>query len=518
MLDDVSLADDAGDADTMILTFKCRLQLSRKQHRAHEAILEQQRQLYNAALQERIEAYAKSAAQVVGQIRRDREDGLIRVIDPDTRALVIKRRDDFAPDDLAPLEHDEDEVLSGERILRHGISEVAQSRSLTLIRKDDPAFADVQRRIQRATLQRLDRAYKSFFKRAMAGAGASSGFPKFKGFEYFDSYRFDAFMQIGWDGKRVRYDGMAGGARVRLDRPLPEIDGKPVIKGVWFKGDTRRRKGFVRWHVGFQCQTPVRKSRDGLGQGEIGVDWGTSVLAALSTGETIDNPRHGEVGAKEIARAQRSLARKKKGSQQRLKARRHKAAIERRVKNRRRNTMGKVSSRLVKQYQHVAIAKLHVAGMMNAERAGEKLPQFVKTRRNREALDATPAMMLQMIGYKAQRERAVCYVTDADDKRHLCSNCGEMVYKELTDAMHRCRSCGFTAPRKVNSARVALIRAGRGPGSVVRATNRHTGAGRSGNTATGGGRPQTAAISRPEESGLPFTAHLDDPKRRSGGR
>ena len=497
---------------TMLLTYKCRLLPTKRQHRAHEAILEQQRQLYNAALQERIEAYAKSAAVIAGQIRRDREMGVIRRIDPDTGTVSMRRREHLPTAELAALEADEQQVLGGERSIRIGITEVDQSRSLTVIRQSDPAFAGVQRRIQRATLQRLDRAYKAFFKRAAAGAGASSGFPKFKGYEYFDGYRFDAFLQIGLDGKRLRFAGMAGGCRVRLDRPLPEIDGKTVIKGVWFKGDTRRRRGFVRWHAGFQCETPVRASRDGLGRGDIGVDWGTSVLAALSTGEMIQNPRHGEALAKEYARTQRSVARKKKGSKCRLKARRHMAAVARRIANRRRNTMDKVSSRLVKHWQHVAIAKLHVARMLTA--GSENLPQFVKTRRNREALDAAPAMLLQMIGYKAPRENATRYLTDAEGKRDLCSRCGTVNYTELSDAIYRCSEpeCLFTAPRKVNSARVALIRAGRGPGSVAKATNRGNGPGGSGNTGEG----KTSSGPRPE-LGLPTTLQRrrKDPRLRS---
>jgi len=92
-------------AATMLLTYKYRLNPEKRQHRALERILEQQRQLYNAALEERIEAYRKSG---------------------------------------------------------RTITDVDQSRSLTQIRADDPAFAGVQRRIQRETLRRLNRAYKGF--------------------------------------------------------------------------------------------------------------------------------------------------------------------------------------------------------------------------------------------------------------------------------------------------------------------------------------------------------------------
>lgn len=145
--------------ETMVLTYRVRLQPTRQQRRALEAILEQQRQLYNAALEERIACYRKTG---------------------------------------------------------RTITDIDQSRSLTVIRADDTTFAAVQRRIQRATLTRLQRAFQAFFKRAKTGAGAASGFPTFRaqvktvghlqlvnfGFEGFG---FDAPQQIRFDGRRLHF-------------------------------------------------------------------------------------------------------------------------------------------------------------------------------------------------------------------------------------------------------------------------------------------------------------------------
>lgn len=443
---------------TMLLTYKYRLNPTRAQHRALERILEQQRQLYNAALEERIDAYAKTG---------------------------------------------------------RSPSEVEQSRSLTQIRADDAAFASVQRRIQRQTLKRLDGAYKAFFKRAKAGAGASSGFPKFKGREWFDGFGFDAFQQIRFDGKRLRFAGMAGGLRVHMDRPLPkvldpdtgEITG-PHIKGIWFK-----REGRI-WYCGMQCEAPTRRTRQGLGTGAIGADWGTSMLACLSSGEVIPNPRHGEQLFKDVARAQRAVSRKKKGSKRRLKARRHLAAQHRRVANRRRNTMDKVSSRLVTHWQTVAVERIDAKGLMDAERPGETLPEFVKVRRNREALDAAPYMLRQMLAYKAKREGAALIVVDA-------KNTTQEAWVRMGVDPPR-SGLGDPMPRKMIAAQIILERAlsqadgdGGGPvpggldGSDAAARNGGTGSRRLGNT--GAGQP---ASGRRPHVGLPSTAQTDDSGHR----
>jgi len=323
----------------------------------------------------------------------------------------------------------------------------------------------VQRRIQRGTLKRLDRSYKAFFRRAKAGAGASSGFPKFKGREHFTSFAFDAFAQISLKDGSLRFAGMPGALKVSIDRPLPvSASGEPAIKNIWFKREGRR------WSCGLQVEVMPRANRNGLGKRAIGADWGTSVLAALSTGEMISNPRHGEVLQKDLTRAQRAVARKKLGSKRRRKARADLQAVQAKIANRRRNTMDKLSSRLVKQFALVAVEKIDAKALMNAERAGENLPAFIKRRRNREALDAAPHMMRQMIAYKAKREMSEFVEIDpmatvASDNNmtqptQRCSLCGGLHFKTLADD-HVCTKPNqpfhnIRLPRKVNAARVIL--------------------------------------------------------------
>jgi putative transposase len=513
---------------TIILTYRVRAQATRQQRRALESILEQQRQLYNAALEERIESYRKSAAQIVGQIRRDRADGLARSFNHATGAVHLCRRRDLKAYELAGLLDYERQVLTGEMRIARSVTEFDQSKSLTQIRADDPAFAAVQRRIQRATLIRLDRAYKAFFQRAKAGAGAASGFPKFKGRDYFDGFGFDAPQQIKFDGRRLRFAGLCGGLRLskRDLRRLPEINSE-TWKGVHFK---RTHAG---WAVTLQIERPVRDTRAGCGKAAVGVDWGTSVLAALSTGQIEDNPRPREAAATELKRHERKVARAKRGSKRRLKARRRKQAVERAIANRRRNRMDKLSARLVTHYGFVAVEDLAVKNMMDAERPGETLPQSVKTRRNREALDAAPYLLRQMVAYKASRERCGFAAVDPKNTTQECSLCGGIHFKELTEALHVCTTPGpfysMTLPRKVNAARVILKRAlspianggddsaGRGRAGGAKASNGGTTLRRPRNTSP---RQQAGADgSRSGTAGTPQLVHVrsaKDPRLRPG--
>jgi putative transposase len=442
---------DTESSDTQILTYAYKLLPNLKQRKALERISEQQRMLYNAALEERISAYTKA---------------------------------------------------------KKSISINDQSKSLTIIRADDPDFADVQRRIQRNTLNKLDLAFKAFFKRAKQGKGAASGFPSFKGYDRWMGFGFDAFEQIKFDGKRVRFSGMPGGLRVAVDRPIPE---GAEFKGVWFKkenrtiADTNRvsRNGIgCVWFVGFQLKMEAPKKR-AKGK-EIGLDWGTSVLAALSTGEFIPNPRPAEKAHAEIRRVSRKLSRAKmlRGTREpicgtvsivegtdvnkgvgtdttqvtkgvsgsakckgrgRVKARALLQKAYRKITNKRKNYLDKVSARLTKQFKLIALEKLAVQRMVS--KPDETVPDFIRRRRNREALDAAPAKFRHMIVYKAVREGSESVEVDAKNTTTPCHVCGHLVHKTLSDVMHDCPKCGTRINRKVNAARVILklSRAGRSP-------------------------------------------------------
>src|SRR5881394_2270056 len=167
---------------SVLLTFQYRLLPTKSQHRALERILEQQRQLYNAALEERIDAYRKAAI---------------------TRSYID------------------------------------QCKALTEWRQSDPDAAALPSNLQRWTLTRLDEAYQGFFRRV--SKGGKPGFPRFRGKARFDTFGFREFRGIRFEDGRLRFKGMPGGIRAHLHRPLP--DGTSIrccvfrreVKG-WFVG------------------------------------------------------------------------------------------------------------------------------------------------------------------------------------------------------------------------------------------------------------------------------------------
>ena len=160
------------------LTFKYKLLPKRRQHRALEQICEDQRQFYNAALEERIDCYRKT---------------------------------------------------------HRSVSYIDQCKSLTLCRRDLPEMGALPLNLQRWTLKRLDEAFQGFFRRVKARDG-KAGFPRFRGYGRWGSFGFAEHSGVRFDGKRIRFAGMPGALAVHMSRPLPS---GANIRSCMFRRDGR---------------------------------------------------------------------------------------------------------------------------------------------------------------------------------------------------------------------------------------------------------------------------------------
>jgi putative transposase len=365
----------------MIVTYRYRLLPTKRQHRALEQILESQRQLYNAALEERIGAYRKAGV---------------------TRTYI------------------------------------AQTKALTEWRGSDPEASALPLCLQRATLKRLDEAYRGFFRRI--AKGGKPGFPRFRGKGWFDSFGFRQFVGITLESGRLRFKGMPGGLRVHLHRGLPK--GAP-IKNCTFKRDT---KG---WSVSFAVAVEAAAPQDS--HRAVGVDLGISTFAALSDGGFIPSLRAARKSERRVRIAQRALARKQRGSDGRREARKAVARCHASVARQRREHLHQASARLVRDYDAIAIEKLNVKGL-----AGSALAKDVH--------DASWARFISMLRYKAEKAGARLIEVDPYNTSQDCSGCGMKVPKDLADRHHDCPHCGLSIDRDLNAARNILNRAGVGPG------------------------------------------------------
>ncbi len=173
----------------------------------------------------------------------------------------------------------------------------------------------------------------------------------------------------------------------------------------------------------------------------VGIDAGLDRLLTLSTGEKITNPRHERRDRAALAREQRRLAKKEKGSANRAKARLKAAKVHARIADRRRDTLHKITTRLVRENQTIVIEDLIVRNM-------------VKNRKLARAIsDAAWSEFRSMLEYKAVwYGREVIAVDRWFPSSRLCSACGTLQDRMPLNVRTWTCDCATTHDRDVNAA------------------------------------------------------------------
>ncbi|KAF5992024.1 RNA-guided endonuclease TnpB family protein [Streptomyces sp. WAC00263] len=274
-------------------------------------------------------------------------------------------------------------------------------------------------------LRHLQTAFTHFF-------GKRAKYPRFKSrkksrrsAEYTTSaFRFR-------DGE-LRLAKMSEPLRIAWSRPLPE--------GVSPSMATVSQDAAGRWFVSLLCDDPGISHLPAT-DATVGIDAGLDHLLTLSTGEKITNPRHERRDRAALAREQRRLAKKEKGSANRAKARLKVAKIHARIADRRRDTLHKITTRLVRENQTIVIEDLTVRNMVKNHRLARAIS------------DAAWSEFRSMLEYKAVwYGREVIAVDRWFPSSKLCSACGTPREAMPLNVRTWTCDCGITHDRDVNAA------------------------------------------------------------------
>jgi putative transposase len=274
-------------------------------------------------------------------------------------------------------------------------------------------------------LRHLQTAFTHFF-------GRRAKYPRFKSRKKTRKSAEYTTSAFRFRNGELRLAKMSEPLRIVWSRPLPE-GAKPSTVTV-------SQDSAGRWFVSLLCEDPSVKPLPATGQA-VGVDVGLNHLLTLSTGEKIANPRHERRDRAALAREQRRLAKKENGSANRARARLKVAKIHARIADRRRDTLHKITTRLVRENQTIVIEDLTVRNM-------------VKNRRLARAIsDAAWGEFRSMLEYKAQwYGREVIAVDRWFPSSRLCSACGTLQEKMPLHVRTWTCDCGTTHDRDVNAA------------------------------------------------------------------
>ena len=304
------------------------------------------------------------------------------------------------------------------------------SAALTALKKQ-PEFVwlnEVSSVPVQQALRHLQTAFVNFFaKRAR--------YPSFKRKDGPQSaeYTTSAFK---WDGKALKLAKMGTPLDVRFSRTIPRAAKVTTV--------TVSKDAAGRYFVSMLCDDTVAPKPDAASR--VGIDLGLTHFATLSTGEKVAAPNTFRKHEAKLAKLQRRLTKKQKGSARRAKAKRKVARLHAKVADARRDFLHKLSTRLINENQVIAIESLAVSNMQKNRCLAKSIS------------DASWSEFVRQLEYKAQwYGRTLIGIDRWYPSSKRCSDCGHTVSKlPLSVREWVCPECGTIHDRDTNAARNVL--------------------------------------------------------------
>jgi putative transposase len=276
-----------------------------------------------------------------------------------------------------------------------------------------------------AALQNLQGAYDKFWRK-------QTWYPQFKKKgKSKDSATYFSNCFTYRDG-RIKLAKQAEPLDIRWSRPLPD--------GAVPSQVTVSKDSAGRYHISILVEDVVTEHAPN--DSTIGVDAGITSLYTFSTGEKVSNPRHEKRDRARLAKAQRALSRKHKGSANRAKERLKVARVHARIADRRKDYLHKLSTRLVRENQVIAIEDSSVRNMVRNHSMARAIS------------DASWSQFRSMLEYKADwYGRTVVAIDRFYPSSKTCSTCGRINDSLPLHVRDWTCLCGASHDRDINAAK-----------------------------------------------------------------
>jgi len=289
-----------------------------------------------------------------------------------------------------------------------------------------PWLKDCPSQALQMSMRNLDNAYTNFFNRG-------AGFPKFKSKHSKQSIQLPQGTRISEDNKQIF---------------IPKLKFVGIDLHQEFKGDiktvtvsrTVTNKYFVSILVDNKQEPPKKKSI--TEQTAVGVDLGIKDFAIVSDGKKFENKDFFKLAMQKLRVAQRSLARKQKGSNHYKKQKLVVALLHEKIRNQRQDYLHKISSYLVNNYDTICLEDLAVKNMVKNHNLARAIS------------DMGWGEFRTMLEYKAERQgKNISVIGRFEPSSKMCSGCGKINKKlKLSDRDWSCSDCNAKHDRDVNAA------------------------------------------------------------------
>ena len=293
---------------------------------------------------------------------------------------------------------------------------------------------EVSKNVPQRAIENLGTAYKNTFNNIKKCKKVKKVcFPKFKKKGHHDSFRADN----GTDAKTPN------AVKITNDKvKLPRIGWVKLAEPLRFSGRILSAivsRSADKWFVALTVETDFKISMK-TDLGPVGVDLGITILATLSTGEKIVGPKAYKKRLKQLRRLSKSLSRKQKGSNNWVKAKTKLARLHFRIANIRKDSLHKLTNKLVTNYSIIGIEDLNISGMVKNRWLSRSIQDMGWYEFKRQLL------------YKAEMAGVKVVVVDRFfPSTKTCSACSQLHEMPLDKCMMICQ-CGLTVKRDLNAA------------------------------------------------------------------
>jgi len=285
------------------------------------------------------------------------------------------------------------------------------------IKKEEyPWVYEVTKTAAERSFTNLGTAFSKFFKK-------TAKYPKFKKKGVSNTSFYISNDKFVLNGKFIKVPKL-GWVRMREE---PRFSGEILSATISCRAD--------QWFVSISTKDEISKTIKN--QDRVGIDLGVKDLAILSTGEKFKGPKPHKALLKRLRLLNKSLARKKKGSRNREKARLKLAKLHLKISNIRLDYLHRLSTSLSGRFNHVCMEDLNVSGMLK----NHKLARAIS--------DMGWSELKRQLEYKAN---SLLVIDRWFPSSKMCNECG-LINKDLklSDRLWTC-ACGAHHDRDVNAA------------------------------------------------------------------
>lgn len=284
---------------------------------------------------------------------------------------------------------------------------------------------------------RVDKAYQRFFQWAKTRKGPRMLPPKFKSNK---KYKSITYKQAGW-----KYDGSN---EIVIQKVKYKFHKSREILGD-IKTVTIKRDSLGDFWVIFSCDDVFEDYTTNITGGAVGVDFGLKTFLTLSDMTEIVSPQFFKQNLNKLRKVDRELSSKKRGSNNREKARLNKARLYRKVSNQRSDFHWKLARYLVSNYDVICLEDLNIEGMKRLW--GRKVSDL-----------GFSDFVLKLQHFANKEGKTIHFIDRFYPSSKTCFECG-FVNKELElkDREWCCPECGVIHDRDLNASWNILAESGR---------------------------------------------------------